>query len=143
MLPLTYAVTLLQFALFSARTDSLQILVGPIEPATASASVRGIAELFPDVPGRAFLVLRLARGVPGAEHAFQLWRGRCGDEREQVPVVAPAIARLDENGRGKATEEVILDLPDDGPFHVVIRAGTAGTGPVAGCANLSGNQGAA
>jgi hypothetical protein len=167
MLPLTYAIALFRLAFVSAPAlmpragqphavdtmpqtiasdttpvvgglgDSLQVLVGPIEPATDRALVRGIAELFPDGPGRATLVLRLARGVPGAEHAFQLYRGRCGDDQLLIPVEAPAIAKLDANGRGKGIEEVILDLPDEGPFHVVIRAGTAAIGPTAGCANLS------
>lgn len=148
MLPLTTLLLALQLSLASVpvlvpaaarrAADSLAVLVGPIEPAGAARgqSVRGIAELFPDAPGRALLVLRLARGTPGAGHAFQLWRGPCGDDRELLPVEAPAIARLDDYGRGKAVEAVIIDLPESGPLHVVIRRGTAADGPAAGCAEL-------
>ena len=150
MLPLFNALLLAQLALRSAPLlrarlagalpDSGLRFTGEVAAppeGTGAQWVQGSAELVPEGPGRALLLLHLTKGDPGREHAFQLFEGRCGDDAMIVPVMAPAIAVIAENGRANAAELLDLDLAATSTYHVNVRASANGTGSLAGCADLT------
>ena len=149
MLPLLHAMLVAQAAVAGAPAlraatraflaDSVPALAGIIAPppeGTGEFAVHGTVALVADGPGHATLVLHINHGAPGESHAFQLYLGKCGDDRFMVPTKASAIAVLDREGQANAAQDVALELPAPGAFHVNVRDSGNDAGALAGCANL-------